>query len=55
MVFITLMKTKKESRGEKKGVHNGDENRKGEQGRKKGVHSVDENRKGEQERDKWCS
>ncbi|CAM5383910.1 hypothetical protein SAFG77S_07243 [Streptomyces afghaniensis] len=30
MVFITLMKTKKESREEKKGVHSADENQKGE-------------------------
>ncbi|MED4250363.1 MULTISPECIES: hypothetical protein [Niallia] len=34
-VFITVMKTEKESREEKDGVHNGDENRKGEQGRER--------------------
>ncbi|WP_176474094.1 hypothetical protein [Niallia circulans] len=34
-VFIALMKTEKESREEKDGVHNGDENQKGEQGRDK--------------------
>ncbi|MEK4909507.1 hypothetical protein NSQ89_25095 [Niallia sp. FSL R7-0648] len=45
----------KEGREEKGGVHNVDENQKGEQGREKGVHNGDENQKGEQGRDKWCS
>jgi hypothetical protein len=35
MVFIAQMKTKKESREEKDGVHSADENQKGEQGREK--------------------
>jgi hypothetical protein len=35
MVFIAQMKTEKESREEKGGVHNVDENQKGEQGRDK--------------------
>ena len=35
MVFITVMKTKKESREEKDGVHSADENQKGEQGRER--------------------
>ncbi|SPT84374.1 Uncharacterised protein [Niallia circulans] len=35
MVFITVMKTEKESRGEKGGVHSADENQKGEQGRER--------------------
>jgi hypothetical protein len=35
MVFIAQMKTKKESREEKDGVHNVDENQKGEQERDK--------------------
>ncbi|MEZ7793712.1 hypothetical protein [Niallia circulans] len=39
------MKTKKESREEKKGVHSVDESQKIELGRKKGVHSADESQK----------
>jgi hypothetical protein len=35
MVFITLMKTKKESRKGTSGVHSADESQKGEQGREK--------------------
>ncbi|CAM5384007.1 hypothetical protein SAFG77S_07244 [Streptomyces afghaniensis] len=35
MVFIAQMKAKKESREEKKGVHNVDESQKGEQGRER--------------------
>jgi len=48
MAFIAQMKTKKESREEKKGVHNKKESGKGTSG----VHSVDENQKGEQGREK---